>query len=86
MKFFGRLPLLSLGAVVSLAHADTDASFLLRASANEFDNYFPGYLANGYLSTLTGQRGTEANLGYLVAFMDYGKDDMSRPAAVPGWT
>jgi trehalose/maltose hydrolase-like predicted phosphorylase len=86
VKFFGRLPLLSLGAVVSLAHADTDASFLLRASANEFDNYFPGYLANGYLSTLTGQRGTEANLGYLVAFMDYGKDDMSRPAAVPGWT
>src|SRR6185437_4644189 len=26
------------------------------------------------------------NPAYLVGFMDYGKDDMSRPAAIPGWT
>ena len=35
---------------------------------------------------MTAQRGTEGNLGYMVAFMDYARDDMSRPAAVPGWT
>ncbi len=35
---------------------------------------------------MTAPRGTEGNLAYLVAFMDYGKDDISRPAAIPGWT
>jgi trehalose/maltose hydrolase-like predicted phosphorylase len=77
---------LGICCVAPLAHATTDRSFLLSASAQDFDNYFPGYLANGYVSTLTAQRGTEGNLGYMVAFMDYAKDDMSRPAAVPGWT
>jgi trehalose/maltose hydrolase-like predicted phosphorylase len=64
----------------------TDPSFLLTATATDFASYFSGQLANGYLSTLTAPRGTEGNLAYMVALMDYGKDDISRPAAVPGWT
>jgi trehalose/maltose hydrolase-like predicted phosphorylase len=77
---------LGIFCIALLAHADTNPSFLLSASAKDFNSYFPGYLANGYVSTLTAPRGTEGNLGYMVAFMDYAKDDMSRPAAVPGWT
>ena len=60
--------------------------FLLTATAKDFDSYFPGYLANGYFSTMTAPRGTEGNLAYMVAFMDYAQDDISRPAAIPGWT
>jgi hypothetical protein len=68
------------------AHGDTDPSFLLTATSSDFDQYFPTYLANGYLSTMTGPRGTESNLAYLVAFMDYTKEDIARPAAIPGWS
>jgi protein-glucosylgalactosylhydroxylysine glucosidase len=68
------------------ARAATDPSFLLTATAKDFANYFPGQLGNGYLSTLTAPRGTEGNLAYLVAFMDYAKGDIARPAAVPGWS
>ncbi|MGO8975221.1 MAG: glycoside hydrolase family 65 protein [Steroidobacteraceae bacterium] len=66
--------------------ADTDASFLLTATAKDLGNYFPAYLANGYVSTLSTPRGTEGTPAYLVAFMDYATGDMSRPAAIPGWT
>jgi trehalose/maltose hydrolase-like predicted phosphorylase len=76
----------SLTGAASIAHASTDPSFLLTATSNDFASYFPGQLANGYLSTTTAPRGTEGNLAYMVGFMDYGKDDMSRPAAIPGWT
>jgi trehalose/maltose hydrolase-like predicted phosphorylase len=68
------------------ARTATDPSFLLTATAKDFASYFPGQLANGYLSTLTAPRGTEGNLAYLVAFMDYATDDIARPAAVPGWS
>lgn len=68
------------------AAAATDPSFLLTASAKDFASYFPGQLGNGYQSTLTSPRGTEGNLAYLVAFMDYAKGDIARPAAVPGWS
>ncbi|HEY8010211.1 MAG TPA: glycosyl hydrolase family 65 protein [Rudaea sp.] len=68
------------------AFCATDPSFLLTASAKDFDNYFPGQLANGFISTMTAPRGSEGNLAYMVAFMDYAKDDISRPAAIPGWT
>jgi trehalose/maltose hydrolase-like predicted phosphorylase len=68
------------------ALADPDSSFTLSASAADFDNYFPSYLANGYFSTMTGLRGTEGNLAYMVALMDYAKDDIARPAAIPGWS
>jgi protein-glucosylgalactosylhydroxylysine glucosidase len=64
----------------------TDASFLLTATAADLPNYFPGQLGNGYVSTLTSPRGTEDNLAYLVAFMDYTDGDVSRPAAIPGWS
>lgn len=63
----------------------TDPSFLLTATAKDFDTYFPGQLANGFFSTMTDLRGTGGNLAYMVAFMDYAKGDISRPAAIPGW-
>src|SRR6202007_253520 len=74
---------LSLLAVCARA---SDASFQLHAGFEDLREYFPGYLANGYLSTLTGPRGTEATRSYLVGFMDYASGDMSRPAAIPAWT
>lgn len=75
-----------LALIAGSACAATDPSFLLTATSQDLGNYFPGQLGNGYLSTLTAPRGTEGNLSYLVAFMDYAKDDVSRPAAIPGWT
>ena len=64
----------------------TDTGFLLAASSKNWASYFPGQLANGYLSTTTSPRGTEGTPSTLVAFMDYARDDISRPAAIPGWT
>jgi protein-glucosylgalactosylhydroxylysine glucosidase len=78
------LPWLALAAGPALG--TPESSFSLIASAADFDNYFPSYLANGYFSTITAQRGTEGNLAYMVALMDYAKDDISRPAAIPGWS
>ncbi|MDE2225472.1 MAG: glycoside hydrolase family 65 protein [Xanthomonadaceae bacterium] len=82
----GFLILLSLACFAPAIKAATDSSFLLTATAKDFETYFPGQLANGYLSTFTSPRGTESNLSYLVAFMDYGRDDIARPAAIPGWS
>ena len=79
------MPLLLIApAIPALAAADD--TFSLSASAEDFGRYFPSYLANGYFSTMTAPRGTEGNLAYMVAFMDYTKDDESRPAAIPGWS
>jgi trehalose/maltose hydrolase-like predicted phosphorylase len=75
-----------LALTAASAHAETDASFLLHAGLKDLPDYFPGYLGNGYLGTLTAPRGSEATPTYLVAFMDYTAGDMSRPAQVPGWT
>ncbi|HJP98709.1 MAG TPA: glycosyl hydrolase family 65 protein [Rhodanobacteraceae bacterium] len=83
---FGYLLMLALLGAASIASAATDPGFLLTATAMNFETYFPGQLANGYLSTFTSPRGTESNLSYLIAFMDYGKDDIARPAAIPGWS
>ena len=80
------LIVVAVGCHVSIARAATDPSFLLTATSKDFVSYFPGQLANGYWSTMTAPRGTEGSLAYMVAFMDYGKDDISRPAAIPGWT
>src|ERR1700690_1956103 len=82
------LPWLALAAGPALAAPALapDPSFTLAASAADFDSSFPSYLANGYFSTMTAPRGTEGNLAYMVAFMDYGKDDIARPAAIPGWS
>ena len=68
------------------ARGETDESFRLSAGLQDLPAYFPAYLANGYVSTLSAPRGTEATRAYLVAFMDYTAGDISRPAAVPGWT
>src|SRR5471032_2052971 len=81
------IPVLSwLALVTGPAVGAPDSSFSLSASAEDFGNYFPSYLANGYFSTMTAPRGTEGNLAYMVAFMDYTKDDIARPAAIPGWS
>jgi trehalose/maltose hydrolase-like predicted phosphorylase len=79
-------PALAALTLAAPAPAGPDSSFSLTASAKDFDNYFPSYLANGYFSTMTAPRGTEGNLAYMVAFMDYARDDESRPAAIPGWS
>jgi trehalose/maltose hydrolase-like predicted phosphorylase len=72
--------------LVSGAEAADNASFALSAAFRDLPAYFPGYLANGYFSTLTAPRGIEATRAYLVGFMDYAAGDMSRPAAIPAWT
>jgi len=79
------VPLLITAAALP-AFAAPDDTFSLSAGAQDFETYFPSYLANGYFSTMTAPRGTEGNLAYMVAFMDYAKDDESRPAAIPGWS
>jgi len=80
------LAICSLVFCIGISSAASDPSFLLTATSADFDHYFPSYLANGYFSTMTAPRGTEGNLGYMVAFMDYGKGDIARPAAIPGWS
>ncbi|BFI95114.1 MAG: hypothetical protein RSP_06240 [Rhodanobacter sp.] len=75
-----------LGALLApLAHGATDPSFLLTGTSANFGSYFPSYLANGYFSVMTSPRGTEPDRSYMVAFMDYAKGDIARPAAIPGW-
>jgi protein-glucosylgalactosylhydroxylysine glucosidase len=87
---FGYLSLAGLLLIAAAAAAPaagaTDPGFLLTATSQNFETYFPGYLANGYFSTMTSPRGTEPSPGYMVAFMDYAKDDIARPAAIPGWS
>ncbi|TAM98704.1 MAG: glycoside hydrolase family 65 protein [Rhodanobacteraceae bacterium] len=77
---------LVLGAMPATGLCATDPSFLLTATSKDFGAYFPSYLANGYFSTMTSVRGTEPDRAYMVAFMDYTRDDISRPAAIPGWS
>ena len=86
MKFGRQLAACVLSCVATVAYGDPDPSFVLSTTSTAVDSYFPTYLANGYLSTMTGARGTESNLAYLVAFMDYTKEDIARPAAIPGWS
>jgi protein-glucosylgalactosylhydroxylysine glucosidase len=77
---------LALCGSAASAFSATDPSFLLTGTADNFGSYFPSYLANGYFSTMTSPRGTEPNRAYMVAFMDYSKGDIARPAAIPGWS
>jgi protein-glucosylgalactosylhydroxylysine glucosidase len=66
--------------------AGADESFALTARASDIPNYFPAYLGNGYVSTLSSPKGTDTSRAYLVGLMDYTAGDISRPAAIPGWT
>ncbi len=79
----------ALGAMPPLASATaqgkTDSSFLLRAAFGDLPSYFPSYLGNGFIATLTAPRGTEPTQTTMVALMDYTPGDVSRPAQVPGW-
>src|SRR5690242_21588662 len=86
MKSRPQLLMVVIGCVVLAAHAQTDPGFLLTATAQDFERYFPSYLANGYVSTMTSPRGTENNPSYMVAFMDYTREDIARPAVIPGWS
>ncbi len=86
MKLGRQLAACVLSCVATIAYGEPDPSFVLTTTSTAVDGYFPTYLANGYLSTMTGARGTESNLAYLVAFMDYTKEDIARPAAIPGWS
>ncbi|RAP59490.1 glycoside hydrolase family 65 protein [Oleiagrimonas sp. MCCC 1A03011] len=78
--------LLALACMSAPVVAATPDSFLLTATQRDFGHYFPTYLANGYFSTMSTPRGTGPARAYMVAFMDYTKDDISRPAAIPGWS
>jgi protein-glucosylgalactosylhydroxylysine glucosidase len=68
------------------AHAESDPTYSLSAAFADLSRYFPAYLANGYVGSLSTPRGTEATPAYVVGLMDYRTGDMSRPAAIPGWT
>lgn len=85
LRHLPRAAALSLLFVAARVSAATDPSFVLTGTSEQFGSYFPSYLANGYFSTLTSVRGTEPTMGYMVATMDYAKDDIARPAAMPGW-
>lgn len=63
-----------------------DDSFRLSADLADLPSYFPAYLGNGYLSSLSAPRGTEATRAYVIGLMDYKTGDMARPAAIPGWS
>lgn len=65
--------------------ASEDPSFVLRAGVEDLPAYFPGYLGNGFIATLSAPRGTEVTRSFLVGFMDYTAGDISRPALIPGW-
>ncbi len=62
-----------------------DASFELTATQNNFNLYFPAYLANGFFSVSTSLRGIDPTPSYVVGLMDYSPGDAPRPAAIPSW-
>ncbi|HEY3784337.1 MAG TPA: glycosyl hydrolase family 65 protein [Steroidobacteraceae bacterium] len=68
------------------ARGENDASFRLSAHFADLPGYFPGYLGNGYISSLSTPRGTEVSPAYVVGLMEYAPGDVSRPAALPGWS
>jgi hypothetical protein len=72
-------------SIASAASTSVDSSFQLSAGFEDLANYFPGYLANGYIATLTTPQGTAPAPAYMVGLMDRAAGDMSRPAIVPDW-
>ncbi|MDP8986140.1 MAG: glycoside hydrolase family 65 protein [Pseudomonadota bacterium] len=61
------------------------ATFTLSATASNFANYYPTYLANGYWSMASSLLGTAPTPAQMVGVMDYTAGDVSRPAAIPSW-
>src|SRR5579885_936298 len=87
LRAFGiLLAFASTAGAPAAAYCAGDSTFLLTATSKDFESYFPSYLANGYFSTMTSVRGTEPTMAYMVALMDYTGGDISRPAAIPGWS
>jgi len=74
------------GMLAAGAAQASDDGFVLEAGWKDLEAYFPGQLGNGYVSTLTSPRGTEGSVAYMTAFVDRAPGDVSRPAAIPGWT
>ncbi|MEA3149377.1 MAG: hypothetical protein QOD56_316, partial [Gammaproteobacteria bacterium] len=72
-------------SVVLLQSANASDSFSLTATQNNFKNYCPTYLANGYWSVASSLQGTTPTLALIAGVMDYTSDDVSRPAAIPSW-
>lgn len=62
-----------------------EPGFDLTVTRKDFDQYFPTYLANGFFSTNSSLRGTDATLSLMVGVMDYTPSDVPRPAALPSW-
>jgi trehalose/maltose hydrolase-like predicted phosphorylase len=71
--------------LLSSTLAGAGPSFELTATEKDFSLYFPAYLANGYFTTSTSLRGTDATLSFMVGVMDYTPGDVPRPAALPSW-
>ncbi|MGO8735408.1 MAG: glycoside hydrolase family 65 protein [Terriglobia bacterium] len=71
--------------LLSCTLAGAGPSFDLTATEKDFGLYFPAYLANGFFTTSSSLRGTDAALSIMVGVMDYTPGDISRPAALPSW-
>jgi trehalose/maltose hydrolase-like predicted phosphorylase len=71
--------------LLSSTLAGAGPSFELTATEKDFSLYFPAYLANGFFTTSSSLRGTDATLSFMVGVMDYTPGDVSRPAALPSW-
>jgi protein-glucosylgalactosylhydroxylysine glucosidase len=74
-----------LTVIPQFGNAADERDFELTATQRDFSVYFPTYLANGYFSTQSSLRGSDATLAYMAGLMDYSADDVSRPAAIPSW-
>jgi hypothetical protein len=75
-----------LDSAAETAAADHAAGFELTATSRDFSRYFPAYLANGFITTTSSLRGTEAAPVYQAGVMDHAAGDVSRPAAMPAWS
>jgi trehalose/maltose hydrolase-like predicted phosphorylase len=65
--------------------AESEPGFDLTATQENFNLYFPTYLANGFFTTSSSLRGTDPTLSFMVGVMDYTAGDVPRPAALPSW-
>jgi glycosyl hydrolase family 65 len=83
-RFFYSMPIAFLISSQALATPEI-SSFESTATQENFNLYFPTYLANGYFSITTSLRGTDSTPSYMIGLMDHTADDISRPSAIPSW-